>query len=454
MGGYRCIVTAIIATAVVVATARESIERENHHHRTAVSRSVAQLARKVILGAVIQRIEPAGNAVISPISIASSIIALIPDPERDATDTGETTAAQRATIRREWFHFLHNKPDGGPPMTAYRQATDALERPITEPVMVPQCYDDTDEEEDEDESDKLPVPGRANNPPVFRLTESVFAGADLYAELVGPGQTRRGRVAYREVNFTDTERTRETINRWVHQETQGLISSFLAPGDLAARTRLVLASTLYFQAGWVYPLAEMIRPFEFFRNGLRRPSILLPGMSLFGCLAYGQSDSLGAQIVALPYATTATERGRVGAGITAYIIKLRSPDANREKINRLVYRLTGDVLMDFIESMQPAPLLLAMPKLDLHGSFSLRSVFQLGGVRAPFASGNVDEIIHRVALVVNETGTEGAAATASILNRSLPNLVVRVNTPFLLAVRHDATKVLLFYGPIYDPGKL
>lgn len=448
---YRYVVTVVIATAVMAVVAQEAIEREDHHYRSAVSRSVAQLGRKVILGAIIQRIEPAGNAVLSPINIASSIIALIPEPERDAIDDGETTAAQRATVRQEWLHFLHSNPDGGPPITAYRQMTDALERPITEPVVVPQCHDDTDEAEDE--SSKLPIPDRINNPPVFRLAEGVFVDADRYAEFVGPGQTHRGRVSYREVNFTDTERTRETINHWVHQETRGLISSFLAPGELAARTRFVLASTLYFQAGWVYPLTEMIRRFEFFPNGLRQPSILLPGMSLFGCLAYGQSDSLDAQIVALPYATTATEQGRVGAGITAYIIKLRSPDANREQINRLVYRLTGDALMDFIDSVRPEQLLLAMPKLNLHGSFSLRSVFQLGGVQAPFASGNVDEIIHRVSLIVNETGTEGAAATASILNRSLPSLVVRINTPFLFAVRHDATKVLLFYGPIYNPGK-
>ncbi|XP_050336996.1 serine protease inhibitor 28Dc [Bactrocera neohumeralis] len=64
----------------------------------------------------------------------------------------------------------------------------------------------------------------------------------------------------------------------------------------------------------------------------------------------------------------------------------------------------------------------------------------------------VGDIVHKVDLVVDENGTEGAAATATYLKRSGGNVLFRADTPFLLLVRHDATKLPLFYGIINIPA--
>lgn len=64
----------------------------------------------------------------------------------------------------------------------------------------------------------------------------------------------------------------------------------------------------------------------------------------------------------------------------------------------------------------------------------------------------VDEILHQVDLTVNEKGTEGGAATVTTLFRTGTDVVMRVETPFLFLIRHDETKLPLFYGAVFEPS--
>lgn len=61
------------------------------------------------------------------------------------------------------------------------------------------------------------------------------------------------------------------------------------------------------------------------------------------------------------------------------------------------------------------------------------------------------EILHKVDLTINEKGTEGGAATITTLYRTGTDVVFRVETPFIFIVRHDDTKLPLFYGTVIEP---
>lgn len=63
----------------------------------------------------------------------------------------------------------------------------------------------------------------------------------------------------------------------------------------------------------------------------------------------------------------------------------------------------------------------------------------------------VNEIVHKVNLEINEKGTEGGAATATYLSRTGTDVVFRVDTPFMFLIRHEDTKLTIFYGTVYDP---
>lgn len=66
----------------------------------------------------------------------------------------------------------------------------------------------------------------------------------------------------------------------------------------------------------------------------------------------------------------------------------------------------------------------------------------------------VDEILHQVDLTVNEKGTEGGAATVTTLFRTGTDVVMRVETPFMFLIRHDETKLPLFYGAVFEPSNI
>lgn len=63
----------------------------------------------------------------------------------------------------------------------------------------------------------------------------------------------------------------------------------------------------------------------------------------------------------------------------------------------------------------------------------------------------VDSIIHKVDLEINEKGTEGGAATAVTITRSGTQVIFRGETPFMFLIRHDATKLPIFYGTVFEP---
>lgn len=62
-----------------------------------------------------------------------------------------------------------------------------------------------------------------------------------------------------------------------------------------------------------------------------------------------------------------------------------------------------------------------------------------------------DDLKHKVDLIVNEVGTEGGAATTTVMRRTGPDVVFRAETPFLLLISHDDTKLPLFYGAVFKP---
>uniref|UniRef100_A0A182VTY2 Serpin domain-containing protein n=1 Tax=Anopheles minimus TaxID=112268 RepID=A0A182VTY2_9DIPT len=63
----------------------------------------------------------------------------------------------------------------------------------------------------------------------------------------------------------------------------------------------------------------------------------------------------------------------------------------------------------------------------------------------------VSEMLHKVDLTVNERGTEGGAATATLIDRISSQINFIVNGPFLMVIREETTRLPLFYGAVYNP---
>jgi serpin B len=60
-------------------------------------------------------------------------------------------------------------------------------------------------------------------------------------------------------------------------------------------------------------------------------------------------------------------------------------------------------------------------------------------------------VLHKAFIIVNEQGTEAAAATALIMQTkalSFPTVVFRADHPFVFLIREDSTGCILFIGRV------
>ncbi|KAH8281621.1 hypothetical protein KR054_001778 [Drosophila jambulina] len=281
---------------------------------------------------------------------------------------------------------------------------------------------------------------------------------------------------------------RFNINSWVSQHTGGHIENIIA-SEIPQSTRMILANALYFKGFWETDFIESAtRPDNFYPNGEgTQPAIRVQLMATGGTFPYHEDEQLGCRIIGLPY------RGNLS---TMYIIQPMK--SSKVELMALQKRLKPDRIEELINRMYRRSAIVAIPKMHLTESVNLKSMMQnmgLGGIfssvqndlsliashetrasgrraattnslggnslqnleaqrRAPGGAPSdlvVDDIVHKVDFNVNEQGTEAAAATVTYLKKSGPDVIFRVDTPFMVLVRHDPTKLVLFYGLINEP---
>lgn len=62
-----------------------------------------------------------------------------------------------------------------------------------------------------------------------------------------------------------------------------------------------------------------------------------------------------------------------------------------------------------------------------------------------------DKVLHKVYMDITESGTEAAAVTSVSLSRDGGRVTFRVDVPFIFFIRHEETKMLLFWGSVSNP---
>lgn len=261
------------------------------------------------------------------------------------------------------------------------------------------------------------------------------------------------------VDFRNAPAAISTINNWVNKATFGKIQQILS-GTFSTDTSMIIASSLYFKATWQNEfIPKITRPKDFYPDGTNRPAIKVDMMSMIQCLPYLYDKSLGFKMIGLPYSDNAT---------TMYV--MMPENSSRAKIRDLQNQLTADKIDSMISNMKLRTATVSFPRTQLESSTNLEKSFRKLGVKSIFnvqssdlsmmlnqnAEGGktrlfVSQISHKVNLSVDEKGTEGAAVTMTLIDRSASAVYFNVNQPFLVYVRHDPTRLPLFYGAVFDP---
>lgn len=287
-------------------------------------------------------------------------------------------------------------------------------------------------------------------PPTLAVSNTLWADGGFavrpeYAEEVRawPGGTV-GRAPF----GTDPGRARNMINTDVADTTRGLIRDLIPEGAIDASTVATLVNALYLKASWRSSFPDhATRPLPFHSPGGR---VDVPTMRLARRLDYAAVD--GWQVAVLP-----------ATGDVEAVVLL--PDASLPEAEPA---LTGPRLSALLAEPRSTEIELYLPKFRVAGKAPLRSVLESLGARTMFTDaadfgGITDQPIaissawHQAVLTVDERGLEGAAATALVMalmamTRRPEPVLVRVDRPFLVLVRHRASGAVYFLSRVVEPA--
>lgn len=245
----------------------------------------------------------------------------------------------------------------------------------------------------------------------------------------------------------DAAGAREEINEWVGGKTSGRIPELLPDGAVDAATRLALVNAIYLKAPWLQPFdpaATSDQPFTTADGA----TVQVPMMTLHTTIPYASGD--GWQAIDLAYDSH---------DLTLVLILPEEGTLAQLEAEFLVSGMTP--------YMSPTDVRLSVPRFDANTALSLVEVLRRMGIEDLFdgadlsgmsADGNlkVGNVLHQANITVDEAGTEAAAATAVIApggagpSETEP-IDVTFDRPFLFAVRDRGTESYLFLGRIGDP---
>ncbi len=252
-------------------------------------------------------------------------------------------------------------------------------------------------------------------------------------------------------NFTEApEDSRVAINDWVAHQTEDKIKDLIPSGAIDNLTRLVLTNAIYFNAAWLYTFDEKATAEGDFHlpNG---NSVKVPMMRQTE--SFGYASGTGYQAVELLYD---------GSEISMLILL---PD--KGNFNPFENSLNAELVSQISEDLNREQVELTMPSFEFEAQFKLGATLKKMGISDAFNqqladfSGmdgrkdlSISDAFHKAFVLVNEKGTEAAAATAVVVGvKSVPPppIVVAVDRPFIFLIRDIATNTTLFVGRVMDP---
>lgn len=244
----------------------------------------------------------------------------------------------------------------------------------------------------------------------------------------------------------------ETINAWVKANTMGLIPSIV--DSTKAADVAILTNAIAMKAKWYESFKKnATHDAPFHAAGGTQTTVSM--MTKSGTIAYADRD--GFQVARLPYCCSNR--------FAMYVFLPHEGTA----LHAAMKTLDAAEFDATLAALQDRPLLFEMPrykaefqatlnepleKLGMGVAFSNAADFS--NLVAPPGKAAISQVNHRVFVKVDEEGTEAAAATSVAItlmavHAGPPPTQMIVDRPFLMAIRDDQTKQILFLGAILNP---
>jgi serpin B len=254
------------------------------------------------------------------------------------------------------------------------------------------------------------------------------------------------------LDFTSTSAA-QTINNWVNTKTKGKIPTILDPAKPPSGV-MYLINAIYYKGTWTY---------KFDTSGTKDAPFTCANGSVATCKLMSQEDTYAyyadgfVQAIDLPY----------GDRSFSMTVILPSPETS---IDQFASALTQEQWNTIISKLDSAKVDLYLPKFTLNYFKSLNDELKALGMGIAFDPLRADlshislkgglfvsDVLHKTFVGVDEEGTEAAAvtsinikATAVIADQPKVN-VMRIDRPFIFAIRERQSGTILFIGKIVNP---
>lgn len=253
----------------------------------------------------------------------------------------------------------------------------------------------------------------------------------------------------------DPDGTKELINQWVSENTNGMIKNFKQ--DVDTETRLSIINAVYFYGEWLWPFKAEVTGKEIFygKSGKATVDMMRNGEMH---LSYYESD--GIRGLSMPY----------GDGSKVMNIILPTENAGQpieELFNNLSKDEKNQFLANLMNSEKSYIQRIWLPKFSMDYSVDgLMDILKEMGMVCAF-DGNmadfpgigdeiyVDDASHVAKLEVDELGSRAAAVTEIAMTDGCSAIMEEpiefiVNQPFIFFIQDKETGIILFMGQVND----
>ncbi len=241
------------------------------------------------------------------------------------------------------------------------------------------------------------------------------------------------------------------INNWVSDKTNNLIDKIIE--RITNQTVMILLNAIYFKGEWRYEFDKSETtslPFHL-ENGQQ---ITVPTMRQTGSFNYFEHELFS--VAELPY----------GRGNYSMLVFL--PNTGKE-VHEMVEVLNNKLWSEITDGLSFSRMLnIQLPKFRFEFEQELNDVLISMGMGVAFSPAQADfsginpleqlfisEVKHKAFVEVNEEGTEAAAVTSVVIERTSagPNTpkAFLVDRPFVFAIKETYTNAIIFAGKVMEP---
>lgn len=284
-----------------------------------------------------------------------------------------------------------------------------------------------------------------NKAAIVKISNSIYSGKNfpLKAAWIQTLLNKYKAVA-KSVDFGEPA-TKQMINDQITEATNGLLKDTIK--DIDPATVAVLVNTIYFKGLWAEPFKKESthkRPFKLV-NGTEVSVDFMSNTKLK--VPIKQTGALW--YMAIPY-----EGGKV-----KFVVEMAA------KHNLLPQSDSSEVLnIAKLGAFQEVQVYL--PKFKSEFKLELKPIMQSVGIRKIFEGGSdfhkisdsqvaVSSILHHAFVIVDEVGTEAAAATVTMMKKSAVRVtdpkIFEVNKPFHYHIVDTVGGLILFSGTVHQP---